>query len=218
MLFVFDFDGVLVDSYSCLPSIYEKLAKYFGIKSKKFVKEGIALEDKYDAMGIYDRQKWWQTFFKKYGVMDISNALQIFWEERIKRSKLMENCIEILEWLEKKHILAIVAGNDGIKSMKRKRIEKSGLSPFFNDILIVGEDVNSKVDGILYLMKKYKLEERDIVFIDDKPSPINEVKNKLRNVIAMRIKYTGILKLAWKKKCNADFKIKKLEELKNYFS
>ncbi|HDN95654.1 MAG TPA: HAD family hydrolase, partial [Thermoplasmatales archaeon] len=92
--FAFDFDGVLVDSYSCLPSVYKKLAEYFGIENDEFVKEAIMLEDKYDAMEIFDKRIWWKDFFKKYGIMNVNEAMQIYWDERIKESKIMENCVE----------------------------------------------------------------------------------------------------------------------------
>ena len=215
--FAFDFDGVLVDSYSWLPSVYKKLAEYFGIENDEFVKEAIMLEDKYDAMEIFDKRIWWKDFFKKYGIMNVNEAMQIYWDERIKESKIMENCVETLRWLKGKSILAIVAGDDGIKSMKRKRIEKSRLAEFFEEILIVNEDINSKLDGILYLMKKYGLKEKEIIFIDDKPMPINQVKNKLKDVITIKMEFQSILKEAWKGKCNADLKIKSLIELKNLF-
>jgi len=33
-VFVFDFDGTLVDSYSCLPLVYEEIAEKLGLKPK----------------------------------------------------------------------------------------------------------------------------------------------------------------------------------------
>ncbi len=215
--FAFDFDGVLVDSYSCLPSVYKKLAEYFEIEDDEFIEEAIKLEDKYDAMEVFDRRIWWESFFKKYGILDIERALQIYWDERIKESRIMKNCVGMLKWLKRGNILAIVAGNDGIKSMKKRRIEKSGLAGFFDEILIVNEEINSKLDGILYLMEKYGLNEKEIIFIDDKPMSINQVKNRLKNVIAVKMEFQSILKEAWKGDCKADYKIKSLIELKDLF-
>ena len=41
---VFDFDGVLVDSYSCLPKIYETIAREIGIKDLSKPDFGDAVE------------------------------------------------------------------------------------------------------------------------------------------------------------------------------
>jgi len=50
-VFAFDFDGTLVDSYSCLPSLYEHIAERLGLKGEikeMFVEKAIKYEDEQD--------------------------------------------------------------------------------------------------------------------------------------------------------------------------
>ena len=70
-VFVFDFDGVLVDSYTCLPSIYKHIARLVGLRGqdvKIFVRRAIKYEDEQDAIGNYDRMSWWPSLFKEFNI------------------------------------------------------------------------------------------------------------------------------------------------------
>ncbi|MEM5836036.1 MAG: hypothetical protein QW040_03545 [Candidatus Aenigmatarchaeota archaeon] len=58
---IFDFDGVLVDSYACLPSLYDFIAHHLGLKNDvkdKFIQKALAYEDEQDALGNYDWRIW----------------------------------------------------------------------------------------------------------------------------------------------------------------
>ncbi|AEA48101.1 HAD family hydrolase [Archaeoglobus veneficus] len=220
---VFDFDGVLVDSYSCLGPVYAYIAERIGLKGSardEFVKKAIKYEDEQDALGNYDRKKWWPNLFKEFNILineqKLDELLQIFWEKRAEESGIVKDCEKILRYLKEIDIkLAIMAGDDGRKSLKRRRIEKSGLSKFFDKILIVGEDVKNRIEGIELIKKEYELSEGDkILLVDDKPSPINEVAN-LKDVVTVKVEFEGPLKLAWAEECNPRFRIKTIGELKD---
>jgi len=49
----------------------------------------------------------------------------------------------------------MLVANDGQPDMKRRRVEKSGLSGFFNDIFIISDDVVDTKEAIRLVMKKY---------------------------------------------------------------
>lgn len=221
-VFIFDFDGVLVDSYSCLPSLYNYIARYIRFKNivKKFVKRALEYEDEQDAIGNYNRKSWWPTLFKEFQVYEdeekLDELLKIFHEERVKQTKIIKGAMDVLKWLRNmEETLIILAGSDGQPSMKKRRIEKSGLMKFFKDIFILGEDVKDRKGGIKSIIKKYSISESQAVFIDDKPVPINEIYINFKDITTIKIEFKGILNLAWKKeKCMPTYTIKTIAELR----
>jgi putative hydrolase of the HAD superfamily len=220
-VFAFDFDGTLVDSYSCLPSLYEHIAGRLGLKGeakKKFVEKAIKYEDEQDNLGNYDRKTWWSKLFTEFGIeiddLTLDYLLKEFWEKRAEKSTVIEGSIEVLEFLRRNgFVTVILAGNDGQKGVKRMRIERSGLAEYFDSIVIVGEDVRDRAEAIKLIMEKYNVNPQGIVVIDDKPSIINEIREKVKGVTTVNVKFQGILKLAWKEYCNPDFEIDSISDL-----
>jgi len=221
-IFIFDFDGVLVDSYSCLPLLYEHIAQYIRLKniSKEFIERALKYEDEQDAMGNYNRKRWWPMLFNDFQVdmdeRELDELLHIFHKERIKQTKIIEGAIDTLKWLKiREAVSIIIAGNDGQPSMKKERIEKSGLAEFFEDIFIIGEDVKDREEGLKSIMEKYNVSESQMVFIDDKPAPINEIYRNFKNIRTIKVEFEGILKLAWEKeKCMPTYTIKTIDEIR----
>jgi putative hydrolase of the HAD superfamily len=224
-LFVFDFDGVLVDSYSCLPVIYELLAEHLelGKKVDYFVQRAITYEDMEDAKGNYDRRKWWPAFFREFDPSfsegSLDGLLKDFWRHRIRLTSIMEGARELLVFLkERGSKISIICGSDGQPSMKKRRIKESGLSRFFGHILIVGEDVSDRKQGFSILLEKFRVTGKETVFIEDKPDPINEVRSINNSISTFKVEFDGPLKLAWSGNCVSSFKIKSLVELKQYLA
>ena len=63
-MFVFDFDGTLVDSYSCLPDVYKVIASFINLPSDRindFVQRMIEKEDEQDALRNFNRDEWWPS-------------------------------------------------------------------------------------------------------------------------------------------------------------
>ncbi len=220
-IFIFDFDGTLVDSYSCLPEIYKSIAVKVGLKGEsvtEFVKRALEYENLWDYLENYDRKSWWTMLFAEFNLkLDnkaLEDLLRFYWVMRAEKSFVVENCAETLEVLKSKgKKLVIVAGNDGLKSIKRMRIEKSGLSKYFDEIFIVGEDAKNRVEAIKIVANKYNVNLEEIVFVDDKPSAINEVKNAVKNITAVRVKFKDTFKPASSEGCLCDFEIEKINDL-----
>ncbi len=199
-----DFDGVLVDSYSCLPELYEDIARIAGVGSRhigEFVAIAIEMEDEEDARENYDRSSWWPRLFRKFGIKVQPSMLRFllerFWDQRIKLSRILPRVIETLEELRRRGIITIIlAGNDGIVGLKRRRVERSGLSAYFDKILIVGDNVSDRISAVRDISKTYNVCPQEIVYVDDKPRPIMEVK-RLPGIITVWVRFRGILKKAW---------------------
>jgi len=221
-LFVFDFDGVLVDSYSCLPLIYEHLAKRFelGTRASDFVQRALTLEDMEDAKGNFDRRKWWPTFFEEFarkcGEAELNESLEVFWEHRIRLSNVMEGARELLVFLKEGGCkMSVMCGSDGQTNMKKKRVRKSGLSRFFERILVVGEDVRDRRQGFSLLFEEFQVAGNETVFIEDKPSPIDEARSVNNSISTVKVDFGGPLRLAWSGECVSTFRIRSLVELRS---
>lgn len=209
-LVAIDFDGVIVDSYYCLPEVYKYIGKKLGLKGevlKRFVREAIRREDIEDARVNYDHAAWWPQLMEEFGIRIGEDQLMRlnleFWELRSKMSKIIEGAEEFLRGVKERGIkIVVLAGNDGVRGLKRKRVERSKLSRYFDDIIIVGDDVENRVEAINFIAKKYGVKYEEIMLIDDKPRPINEVNEAKMGVITVKVSYQGILKKAWEGPCS----------------
>lgn len=216
-----DFDGVLVDSYSCLPRVYERIAKCLGLVGRvvgDFVGRALDYEDFYDFLDICDRLVWWPDLLKEFGLEVgrevLSEVLDLFWKERIEGSSLLEGVEEALNCFRKMGLhLVLMAGSDGLNSMKKRRVRESELEKYFEEIVILGEDIEDRISGIRYLLSKYSVPEENVVLVDDKPAPINEVSETFGKIMAVKVEFRGPLKLAWLGECRARLRIKSLKEL-----
>ena len=172
-LYAFDFDGTLVDNYSSLPNVWKKIGESLGLKKKD-----LELFVKY-ALGENDIGKWTRNALAKIGRKNLilmKNCNNSLLENRVSRTIILPCAKEILEKLKIKAIsLPAYHAPMGIRSMKRRRIVHSGLSLYFNDIIVAGEDVSSKSEAMDVLARKYNYSRKSCVLIDDKPVPINEV-------------------------------------------
>jgi len=110
--------------------------------------------------------------------------------------------------------MAIVCGSDGEYGDKKERIRLSGLEKFFDDIIIVGKDIQSWKEGVRLLKDKYGMEEDKIIVFDDKPFPINEISNDMNAIKTVKIRSEGILKAAGSGKCNPTWQFKTIDEFR----
>ena len=218
-LFVFDFDGTLVDSYKCLPDVYASIARKLGIAEDnigRFVADMINNEDERDSMKDYDRYKWWPAVLDRYNIKipakELERLISTYWDERTRKTAVVEYARGTLESLRKRNNLALVSATDGKSGNKKKRIRRSGLQDLFEDVIVVGEDVESHTEALELLIKRYGLTENLVVYVDDKCSAINEISRNLKDVITVRVGFEGILKLAWSDECTPVRRIETIGE------
>jgi phosphoglycolate phosphatase-like HAD superfamily hydrolase len=220
-MFVFDFDGTLVDSYACLPDVYKFIASFIDLphdKINEFINKMIENEDRQDALGNYNRHEWWPNVFRHFNINlsedKLIQLIVIYWRERADKSKVIGDCKDTLCWFRKKGILAIVCTGDGKYGNKKERIRQSGLEKLFDDIIIVGEDVQTESQAIMSLKNEYNIDDAKITVFDDKPSPLNELSNNMKNVKTVKIEFESILKSAWLEKCNFTYRFNTIDEFK----
>lgn len=218
-LWALDFDGVLVDSYSCLPAVYRRLAEALGLSEdarEKFVATCMRLEDEFDARQVYDRRALLKRALSELSISvpdsRLEELVELYWRERIARTVVRNGVVDALQTLNHLGVrLVILCGNDGERGRKRARIISSGLSAYFDEIIVVGDDVPSRIEALKSLMRRHSTDPSETIVVDDKPAPLNEIA-PLR-VLRARVRFEGPLRLAWMGHCDADFEVDSLPEL-----
>lgn len=200
---IFDFDGVLVDSYSGLTRVYRDVAKKLSITDAAcFIKVMLSFEDIMDYFGLWDRNLWFNLILKSSKVCSKPNVNKLvneYWRLRIKYSKIMNNAKEVIEKLNSLGIHTyIVSGSDGVKGMKYKRIKALGFDKLVKEILVygIGEKIGCLFEALSIVRRKHKRSQ--LFYIDDKPK--NLMKACKANVRTILYKYKPPFpaKYAWR--------------------
>jgi len=210
----FDFDGTLIDSYSCIPDVYNKLLDIFDLDERTkrlLIQTFILREDVYDWENVIEYKKrilMFKNTLLKAGILldddSLKGLFDRYWELRISFSKPRKEVKEVLMELKKLGLaLAIISGKDEIIGLKKLRIKKSNLMRFFDRIYVVEEEINSKYDGIIKFARDISANPNEIVYVDDQPRCIIEAKRA--NAIAVQIKFDNLLKLSWSHDANPDY-------------
>ena len=189
MIISLDYDGTLVDSYSIIPLIYEKIREELNLY-EGFTEAMLAVEDLGDYFGIFERGRWIRFLIKD----NPDEIIEYYWKIRTENQMILPGTIEFLEKY-KNNDLYLVTSKDDTKDIKIKRIKKTNLDKYFKDILLYGtEEFKTIIDVFEYLIDI----DKDIIYIDDKNTNLYQIKNKLNIKLFKRIYYPPYpLKLAW---------------------
>lgn len=189
---IFDFDGVLVDSYTCLPKVYLVLANKLGIQDRdkhSFVNAMLLFEDVADYFNLWDRRKWWSFLFSAKDV-DPEELSRIYWSYRTRYSRVMDSVEETIKFLRQKGLnLYMVTGCDDSIDVKLTRIRASGLDKYFDEIIVYGcSDSLQKnlVYAIRYIVDRTS---NGVCYVDDKPRNLVLVRNSGINICLINIPF-----------------------------
>ncbi|MCK5332290.1 hypothetical protein KAJ41_00305 [Candidatus Parcubacteria bacterium] len=145
----------------------------------------------------FSKEEFFQTYQKttdRVGDFDLETAINIFEENKaFDREKVKKELNLIIEKADnfvycdffnfirnfKKEELLLLSF--GTTDFQKYKIEKSGIVPYFNEVIITSR---SKADDIENISKKHN---GNIVFIEDKARIIDEVKEKNPDVVTMKI-------------------------------
>jgi len=191
----FDFDGTLVDSYSCLPLVWRRVGEEAGLRGEvlgRFADVAYRLEDKMEREGVWDRLRVIKSALEAVGVdFDPKSLLEVYWRERIRGTKVLPCAYEVLLMSrERGLIVACVTWDDGIPGLKRQRIALAGLYEHFHEVIIAGEDVESKSEALMKLSHKYKVPRDRVLLVDDRAECIVEVTSAGFQAILIRSRYS----------------------------
>jgi phosphoglycolate phosphatase len=164
-LFLFDFDGVLVDSLD----VYEKTVK----DNLQKIHQPI-IQNREEFLELFE-DNFYESLKNKGIDLEVfmKAAEDILAQVKIKDMKPFPTVEPVLEELSRKHCLIVVSSND-YASIK-EALEFFNYDGYFKEIL--GSDfMFSKKEKILYAAKKYNVALQDIYYIGDTTGDIKEGK------------------------------------------
>ncbi|MEM4538002.1 MAG: hypothetical protein QXP68_04570 [Thermosphaera sp.] len=171
-----DYDGVLVDSYFGIDDFYLKdLPELTGV-GDVFGRYLLYMEYLSEGWGLL-RIDWWPSVLNLSH--DAMNELLIkYWERRIENTVVLPGSFKALESMRSKGFVVVHVGYmDDIPGLKSWRVEVDGFKPYFDEILIVGEDFESRDEALDYLLRKYNPSR--LIYVDDKPINLFKIDLKL---------------------------------------
>lgn len=160
-LIIFDYDGVIVDSFLEVHKTYQKMCKELGKECPKTLKEfkkvyGQSSSEAYNQLGFSEE--------------DILKGNEIYKKEVGNTKPIpFEGIKEVLEILSKDYLL-IVLSSSYSEEIKQK-LKNFGLIKYFKEVL--GRDSVKikrfeKVETIKEVLKKYNLASNDVLLIGDR--------------------------------------------------
>jgi HAD superfamily hydrolase (TIGR01662 family) len=152
---VFDFDGTLADSYSRRDQAHERVSEYLStllddygyVAHSEDLFDDIAEAEKESmSESKWDRDQWWMDILTNYGFRDppadrIREATEIYWDKTIEETDIYPGVEKMLDRLHSAAVpVGLISDTDGLDGMKNRRITQSGLSEYFDTVVVAGED------------------------------------------------------------------------------
>jgi phosphoglycolate phosphatase len=159
-LIVFDYDGVIVDSFPNIHSVYQiicqKLGKSYPEDFEDFKKiYGHSSSECYSQLGFSEEER--------------IKGNMIFKEEILKKdAKLFDRIIEVLKKLHKDYKLAVISSS--YKEEVEQKLKKFGLLKLFDFILAKESHVGrfEKTESIKKIMEKLTMKSNEVLLIGDR--------------------------------------------------
>lgn len=228
-IIIFDFDNTLVDfntnSQKALTAVARDIHDYFNdlgysVELDKIHSVINSIANKLDEEGIYDRTKWWEETLSSLGLKANKEQLyewtSLYWSIA-SNNPVYDDALELLQYLKSKNYkLALLANSDGEGGNKRQRIEKSGLTKYFDIIVIAGENgikPKPSLQPFVYTCEQFNENINSCLMVGD--DPIKDcLAAKKAGLKAVLIDRVGKVKFA---ELYADYVIRNLTELEEFF-
>jgi phosphoglycolate phosphatase len=162
-LFLFDFDGVLVDSLD----VYEKTVTDCLKKINQPLTRG-----REEYLELFE-DNFYESLVKKGVDLDafMKASVDILAQTNFKDIKPLDAVVPVVRELHKNHCLIVVSSNDSASI--KEALKLFHYDGYFREIL--GSDfMFSKKEKILYAIKKYQVTPQDIYYIGDTTGDIKE--------------------------------------------
>ncbi len=208
---IFDFDGVLIDSYNDHADAFLIAGKKFGLnfdKNKIFKSFGISAKE--IVKSFYPNLK--ESFLEKF-VREKKKIYRKIVRERGIR--LNHGAKDILRFLKKKNLKIAISSSASKKNILLA-LEKNKIRNFF-DAIIAAEDTKKhkpNPDPLLKTAKKIKVDPKTCFYIGDSIYEMIAAKRAKMKAIGL---LTGIYKRKDLEKYKPVFLANNLKEIKNFF-
>lgn len=200
-LVVFDFDGTIVDSLEESYRITEKLFNIFNINIEwKNIREYKRVKDK-QLVHIVKKH----NIKRLKLLLFLTIAYNFFMKEY--EPKIIKGIDRIIKKLKKKNVYVAI-NSSNFKRVIKKVLKKYNLLQYFD--AIESFQLESKIDKMKKLIKKFKVKEEDVIFITDTINDIKEMENT--NIITIGVTW-GFDYLKELKKARPNYICKTVKEL-----
>lgn len=216
----FDFDNTIVDYMESDTKAIKEVKKLSGIsiEDDEFIDKSVEallefykkLENGEETECNIHKYRLRNTLIQ-FGVEWREEYASIYLDNYLNSCNCFEGCRELLEILKCRSVLGILTNSYNVDE-QRKRIEYTGLSMYFDDIVISNEIkiFKPQKEAFFYLSDKYGLSPKECIYIGDSEQ-YDIVGAKNAGFHAIRIAHNG--KIVNKSK--ADFVCYSFEELKD---
>jgi len=165
MIVAFDFDGTLIDSYSCIEEAFRRTLekRYRWLPGKGlWAKLLTRIEHQFERPSLGGHKKTHRPpFFLR------TKFFETWFIERAKLSKPLDDAPELLKRLkEEGHTVISFSAEDFIDGMKVKRLKMAGLYDLFDDVIVFGRTMT--LDEAFKLVRE-KYGNETFIWVDDKP-------------------------------------------------
>ncbi|MFX0133766.1 MAG: HAD family hydrolase [Candidatus Hodarchaeota archaeon] len=227
-LVFFDFDQTIINSGVGFSAAYKKMAEDFKLLLENqdvkldpevILKKILAKDKEFNKNKFYNRDLWWNPILNEFNVKqelnqdELKRLTESYWNTVIENTEPYPDTFEILDYLKSKYKLALISDTDGLKGMKKLRIQKSNIAHYFDYIIVPGDDTQAvKPDPEPFLqivkMAKVNASKEECIMVGDKPfTDIKGAKNAGFTTVL-------ILRTDWKVEPTPDYIIKELLEIK----
>ncbi len=165
ILFLFDFDGVLVDSLDLYAEVVTRCLERIGTPIVKSKEDYLALFDG----NFYESMAQRGVDLARYA----EAARELLPRIDYDAMKPYDGLIPVLAALAQDHVLAVISSN-GYRTI-RTMLERFGFAPYFREIF--GADfLLSKKDKIAHVLEKYGIPRERAFYIGDTAGDIGEAR------------------------------------------
>lgn len=204
-------DGVLIDSYRGIKIFYTKTLP--SLKGFDRV-DGEVLywyEMYSEGLGVL-RSEWWPRRLTWLSRRELEELMEKYWEVRIKYSRPIPGAKYVLRRLRSMGVfLGSVSYRDDIPGLKIERMKMFDLDKYFDDILIVGDHVKTRSEGLRVLRDKHMLGK--VYYVDDKPGNLWRIKRVEPWVLTINYRFQYKPSYPWDIPYTGDYMIYSLPEI-----
>lgn len=155
---IFDYDGVIVDSFISVFEVYKGICKHFNVACPATI-------EKFRKVYGYN----YAECLKNLGIQeeDFEEANMIYIREIVKMEHgVFEDIVDVIRELAKKYKIYLVSASHSDEILSK--LERFGLINLFEKIYCGSDNKISKSDMVTDLVRKYNYSLNEVVFIGDR--------------------------------------------------
>ena len=171
---IFDLDGTLTTSDAQLAKkrVSQKIAALTTIPLQKVTEKVEKIHYTSNLLSMYDRNEWWAFVDPGLSPHERQQLTTLYWETIVETTTVAPYCEELLTFLKEKVTLVLLTDYDGESYSKKERIASLSILPYFDLIVIAGEDTKEckpSPQPFIHILKTLDMNPHQTLMVGDKP-------------------------------------------------